>query len=77
MHVVSHTSYISLYKRLQGFVSKYALMHIAQEFDWVKHVDIDSEHCGCLLGHTHDLPCACKLAIYDLGCIPLNKVHVM
>jgi len=59
------------------FVSKYALMHIAKEFDWVKHVDFDSECCACIVRRTHGLPCACELAGYDLNIISLNEVHAL
>jgi len=33
LHVVGHTFNVTLYKRLVGFVSKYALMNIVEEFD--------------------------------------------
>ena len=75
LHMVGYN--VSLYKRLVDFVSKHALMHIAEEFDRVKHVSFDSVHCGCVLKRTHFLPCTCELARYDLSIIPLNEVHVM
>jgi len=39
-------------------VSKCALMHIVEEFDWVKHVGFDSQCCGCVLKNTYGLSCA-------------------
>jgi len=52
-------------------------MHIVEEFDRVKHIGFDSKHCRCVLWRTHDLPCACELARYHLGVIPLTEIHVM
>jgi len=40
-------------------------------------VGFNSEWCGCVLKNTHILTCACSLARYDLGIIPLDEVHVM
>jgi len=77
LHVVGHTFNMTLYKRLVGFVSKYTWMHIAEDFDRVKHIGFDSERCGCVLRRTHDLPYAYELATYHLGVIPLKEVHVM
>jgi len=48
---------------------KYALTYIIEDFDRVRHVGIDSECCGCVLRHTHGLPCACELARYDFSSI--------
>jgi len=62
---------------LVGFVSKHALIHIVEEFNRVNVVGFDSECCGCVLRWTHELPCACELARYVMGVIPLNEVHVM
>ena len=33
--------------------------------------------CGCSLTSTHGLPCACQLALFGVGSIPLKSVHVM
>ena len=35
------------------------------------------KHCCCVLRSTHGLPCACVVARYQFGVIPLNEVHVM
>jgi len=58
-------------------VSKYALLHIVEEFDKVKVIGFDKKKCGCVLRYTHGLPCACELARYVFGVISLNEVHVM
>jgi len=58
-------------------VSKYALVQIAEEVLRVNEVGFDSQHCGCVLGSTHGLLCACSLARYQFGVILLNEVHVM
>jgi len=76
LHIVGHTLKVTLYKHLVGVVSTGALMHIAKEFDRVKHMDFDTE-CGFVLRATHGFSCTCVLIIYDLGIIPLNKVPVM
>jgi len=77
LHVVGYNFNMTLYKHLVGVVSKYALAQIAEEVQRVKHVGFNSEHCGCVLRSTHGLPCACALARYQFGVIPLNEVHVM
>jgi len=77
IHVIGHTFNLTLYKHLVGVVSKYALVQIAKEVLRVNEVGFDSQHCGCVLRSTHGLPCACSLARYQFGVIPLNEVHVM
>jgi len=77
LHVVTHTFNSSLYKRLLGAVSKYALMHIAEDFNKVKVIGFDKKKCGCVLRHTHGLPCACELARYSVSVIPLSEVHMV
>jgi len=77
LNVATRSYNISLYKGLLGMVSKYALVHIAEEFNKVKFVGFDKKKCGYVLRYTHGLPCACKLARYDVGVIPLNVLHVM
>jgi len=51
--------------------------YIAEEFNKVKFVGLNKKKYGCVLRYTHGLPCACELARYDIGVIPLNVVHVM
>jgi len=75
--VIRHTFNVQLYKMLVGFVSKHALILIAEEFDRINDVGFDSECCGCVLRRTHGLPCACQLPRYAMGVIPLIVVHVM
>ena len=78
LHVLTHSfNKTLLYKGLLGMVSKYALVHIAEEFNKVQFVGFDKKKCGCVLRKTHGLPCACELARYAFGVIPLNEVHVI
>jgi len=72
LNVATHSYNSSLYKGLLGM-----LVHIVEEFNKVKFVGFDKKKCGCVLRYTHDLPCACELARYVVGVIPLNQVHVM
>jgi len=65
------------YKGLVGYVSRYALELIAAEVDRVKHIGFDSHLCGCVLRQTFGLSCACELARYDPGVIPLPEVHIL
>ncbi|XP_068504242.1 uncharacterized protein [Phaseolus vulgaris] len=60
-----------------SFVSKYALNLISEVLDRVKSVGFDKSRCGCSLTCTHGLPCACQLASFGVGSIPLKSVHVM
>ena len=32
--------------------------------------------CGCVMRTTHGLPCACELARYVVGTIPLGTIHM-
>ncbi|XP_068466719.1 uncharacterized protein [Phaseolus vulgaris] len=41
LHVVSHVFNVTRYKKLLGFVSKYALQYIAEESDRVEYVGLD------------------------------------
>jgi len=75
-HVVGHIFKVTLYKRLIGMVSRHALNQIAAEFERVNYADIDSSRCGCIMRTTHGLPCACELARYVVGRIPLDIVHM-
>jgi len=78
LHVVGHWFKVTTYKKLLGFVSKYALNLIAEELDRVKSVGFYKNRCGgCTLTCTHGLPCACQLDLFGAGSIPLKSVHVM
>ena len=76
--MVEHRFKVTTYKKLLGFVSKYVLNLIAEELDRVKSMGFDKNRCGgCTLTCTHGLPCACQLASFGAGSIPLKSVHVM
>jgi len=55
---------------------KVCLNQIAAEFERVKYVGIDRSRCGCIMKTTHGLSCACELARYVLGSIPLSTIHM-
>ncbi|KAL5123189.1 hypothetical protein HKD37_02G003824 [Glycine soja] len=75
-HVVGHVYKKTLYKRLLGMVSRYALNEIAYEFEHVRYFRNNLSSCGCVLRTTLGLPCACELQRYDGGNIPLDAVHM-
>ncbi|XP_052728511.1 uncharacterized protein LOC128195308 [Vigna angularis] len=71
-------AYIGIkYKKLVGRVSIYALGLIAKELERVNLVGLDTGRCGCILRRTYGVPCACELARYGPGMIPLREFHVM
>ncbi|KAH1249834.1 hypothetical protein GmHk_05G013113 [Glycine max] len=67
---------ITLYKRLLGMVSSYALNQIATEFERVHYASKNPSRCGCVFRTTHGLPCACELSKYVIGTIPLETIHM-
>ncbi|KAH1188926.1 hypothetical protein GmHk_20G056801 [Glycine max] len=67
-HVVRHVFKVTLYKRLIDMITA--------EFEHIKYVDIDNSRCVCIMRITHGLPCACELARYVLGSIPLDAIHM-
>ncbi|KAH1219784.1 hypothetical protein GmHk_12G033628 [Glycine max] len=75
-HVIGHVFKVTLYKKLLGKVSRYALNQIAGEFERVNYVCIDSSRCGCIMRTTYGLPCACELARYVVGSISLDTIHM-
>ncbi|KAH1265433.1 PKS-NRPS hybrid synthetase [Glycine max] len=75
-HVVGHVFKKTLYKRLLGMVSRYALNEISVEFERVRHLKDNVSSCGCVLRTTLGLPCACELQRYEGGSIPLDAVHM-
>jgi len=78
LHVVGHRFKVTTYKKLLGFVSKYALNLVVEELDRVKFMGFDKSRCGgCTLTCTHDLSCACQLASFVMGSIPLKSIHVI
>ena len=76
IHVLSYKFNVEMYKRLHGFVSRYALNHIVDEVHRMKFVSVDMSHCGCIVRSTHGLPCVYELVRYVLGGIPLQVVHL-
>ena len=66
----------TLYKRLLGMVSRYALNQIAAEFERVHYAGKNPSTCGCVMWTTHGLPYACELSKYVIGCIPLDSIHM-
>ncbi|KAL5128022.1 Protein FAR1-RELATED SEQUENCE 5 [Glycine soja] len=75
-HVVGHVFKKTLYKKLLGMVSRYALNEISVEFECVRHLKDNLSSCGCVLRTTLGLPYACELQRYDGGSIPLDAVHM-
>ncbi|XP_052723783.1 uncharacterized protein LOC128193738 [Vigna angularis] len=65
------------YRHVIGRVSRYSLNLIAKEVERVQLIGLDSSKCGCVLRRIFGLPCACELARYDLGFIPLGEFHIM
>ena len=66
-----------MYKRLVGVISRHALGVIADEVERVTHIGFYSGSCGCVLRATYGVPCACELARYVYGVIPLTILHIM
>ena len=65
--MVEHVFKVTLYKKLLGMISRYALNQIVVEYERVSYAGIDSSRCGCVMRTIHGLPCACKLARYVVG----------
>ena len=74
--MVGHVFKVTLYKKLLDMISRYALNKIVAEFERISYVGIDNSHCGCVMRTTHDLSCACELARYVVGSIPLGIIHM-
>ncbi|KAH1253373.1 hypothetical protein GmHk_04G010061 [Glycine max] len=75
-HFVGHVYKKTLFKRLLGMVSRYALNEIAAELDSVQYFGNDSSSCGCAMRSTHGFPCACELSRYVVASITLESVHM-
>ena len=75
-HVIGHVFQKTLYKRLLGMVSRYALNQIAAEFERVHHAGKNPSRCGCVMRTTHSLPFACELSKYVVTTIPLDTIHM-
>ncbi|KAL5193750.1 hypothetical protein HKD37_20G055914 [Glycine soja] len=76
-HVVGHVFKKTLYGRLLGMVSRYALNQIAAELERVDYAGKNPSSCGCVVRTTLGLPCACELSKYAGGCIPLDSIHML
>jgi len=74
-HIVEHVFKVTLYKRLLGMVSRYALNQIATKFECVHYASKNPSCCGCVMRTIHSLPCACELSKYVVGTIPLETIH--
>ncbi|KAH1188478.1 Zinc finger CCCH domain-containing protein 37 [Glycine max] len=75
-HVVGHVLKKTVYRRLLGMVSRYALNQIVVELERVDYASKNPSSCGCVVRITLGLPCACELSKYVGGCIPLDSIHM-
>ncbi|KAH1194291.1 hypothetical protein GmHk_19G055125 [Glycine max] len=75
-HVVGHVFKVTLYKRLLGMISRYALNQIVVEFERVHYADKNPSCYGCVIRTTHGLPCTCELSKYVFGTILLEIIHM-
>ncbi|KAH1189812.1 hypothetical protein GmHk_20G057513 [Glycine max] len=75
-HVVGHVFKKTLYRRLLGIVSRYALNQITAELEHVDYAGKNPSSCGCMVRTTLGLPCACELSKYVGVCIPLDSIHM-
>jgi len=67
---------VTLYKKLLGMVSRYALNEIAIEYERVLYAGKNHSRCGCVMRSTHSIPCACELSKYVVSFIPLETIHI-
>ncbi|KAH1254638.1 hypothetical protein GmHk_04G011038 [Glycine max] len=75
-HVVGHVFKVTLYKKLLGMVSRYALNEIIVEYEPVPYAGKNLSRCGYVMRSSHGLPCACELSKYVVGSIPLETIHI-
>ena len=75
-HVVGHVFKVTLYKKLFGIVSRYALNEIVAAYERVAYAGKNLSRCGCVMRTIHGLPCACELSKYVVGSIPLETIHI-
>ena len=71
-HVVGHVFQKTLYRRLLGMVSRYALNQIAAELERVHYAGKNPSSCGCVVRTTLGLPCACELSKYVGGILSVR-----
>ncbi|KAH1203565.1 hypothetical protein GmHk_17G049778 [Glycine max] len=53
-HVVRHVFKVTLYKKLLGMISRYALNEIAAMYERVAYADKNPSRCGCVMRSTHN-----------------------
>ncbi|KAL5128619.1 hypothetical protein HKD37_14G040832 [Glycine soja] len=75
-HMVGHVFKVTLYKKVLGMVSRYALNEIVAKYKRVPYAGKNPSHYGCVTRSTHGLPCACELSKYVIGSIPLETIHI-
>ena len=75
-HVVGHVFKVTLYKKLLGMVSMYALNEISVEYECVPYAGKNPSRCGCVMRSTHGLSCACELFKYVVSFIPLETICI-
>ncbi|KAH1260779.1 hypothetical protein GmHk_02G003818 [Glycine max] len=75
-NVVGHVFKKTIYMRLLGMVSRYALNQIVVELKRVDYACKNPSSCGCVVRTTLGLPCASELSKYVGGCIPLDSIHM-
>ncbi|XP_028073557.1 uncharacterized protein LOC114275753 [Camellia sinensis] len=75
--VVQYQFKPSQFRELQGNVSISVLEYLLVESKSANSIGIDVEACGCVLRHTHGLPCAYEIADYirQDRPIPLATIH--
>ncbi|XP_028105524.1 uncharacterized protein LOC114304564 [Camellia sinensis] len=75
--VVQHQFKPSQFRELRGNVSISALEYLLVESKRANSIGIDVEACGCVLCHTHGLPCGHEIADYirQDRPIPLATIH--
>jgi len=74
--VVGHVFKVTLYKKLLGMVSRYALNEISAEYERVAYAGKNPSRCGCVMRSIHGLPCACELFKYVVSSILLKTIHI-
>ncbi|CAL5327280.1 unnamed protein product [Camellia sinensis] len=75
--VVQHQFRPSHFRELRGNISIIALEIVLVESKRAEFTGIDSSACGCVIRHTHGLPCAHKIANYirQGRPIPIYSIH--
>ncbi|XP_028062044.1 uncharacterized protein LOC114265421 [Camellia sinensis] len=75
--IVQHQFKPSQFRELRGNVSISALEYLLVDSKRANSIGIDVEACGCVLRHTHGLPCTHEIADYirQDRPIPLATIH--